>query len=73
MSIGYIFKISDFFSAEKIRKKTKKKFKIITALSVFYDALNPNKFLKDVKNLLFEICIFIRVCRSRINSALQNV
>ena len=34
------------------REKTKKKFKIITALSVFYDALEPNKFLKDVKNLL---------------------
>ena len=53
------FKISDFFSAEKIRKKTKKKFKIITALSVFYDALNPNKFLKDVKNLLSkEVCFY---------------
>ncbi len=53
------FKISDFFSAEKIRKKTKKKFKIITALSVFYDALDPNKFLKDVKNLLLKEGVFL--------------
>jgi hypothetical protein len=46
------FKISDFFSKEKILKKTKKKFKIITALAVFYDLNNPNKFLKDAENLL---------------------
>ena len=30
----------------------KKKFKIITALSVFYDAQDPNQFLKDVNKLL---------------------
>ena len=53
------FKIADFFSAKKIREKTKKKFKIITALSVFYDALEPNKFLKDVKNLLSKDGIFL--------------
>lgn len=46
------FKISDFFSKEKILKKTEKKFKIITALAVFYDLDNPNKFLKDAENLL---------------------
>ena len=45
-------KISDFFSANKVLKKTKKKFKIITALSVFYDAQDPNQFLKDVNKLL---------------------
>ena len=38
------YKISDFFSLSKIRKKTKKKFKIITALSVFYDLEKPNTF-----------------------------
>ncbi len=53
------FKIADFFSAKKIKEKTKKKFKIITALSVFYDALEPNKFLKDVKNLLSKDGIFL--------------
>ena len=46
------YSISGFFSAKKIKIKTKKKFKIITALSVFYDLVNPNKFLSDVKKLL---------------------
>ena len=41
------YKISDFFSAKSIINKTKKKFKIITALSVFYDTIDPNKFIKD--------------------------
>ena len=43
--------ISDFFSANKVKEKYKDKFKIITALSVFYDAKDPNKFLQDVKKL----------------------
>ena len=39
------YKISDFFSAKKILKKIPKgKFKIITALSVFYDINDPNFF-----------------------------
>ncbi len=54
------YKISDFFSADKIlEKKIYKKFKIITALSVFYDAENPNKFLKDVKKILHNDGIFM--------------
>ncbi len=52
-------KISDFFSAKKIEKKTKKKFKIITALSVFYDSTDPNKFLIDAKKLLHKKGIFL--------------
>ena len=44
--------ISDFFSFDKIHKNTKKKFKIISALSVFYDMKNPNIFLDDVCKLL---------------------
>ena len=49
------YKISDFFSANKIlKKKIKYKFKIITALSVFYDAKDPNQFLKDINKLLRE-------------------
>ena len=51
-------KISDFFSISKIKKKTKNKFKIITALSVFYDLEKPNKFLKEVENLLDKNGIF---------------
>ena len=53
------FKISDFFSAKKILKTTKKKFKIITALSVFYDSANPNKFIRDVKKILSLDGIFL--------------
>lgn len=53
------YKISDFFSLKSITSKTKKKFKIITALSVFYDAINPNKFIKDAKCLLSEDGIFL--------------
>ena len=33
-------------------KKYKKKFKIITALSVFYDLENPNLFLQGIEKLL---------------------
>ena len=46
------FKLPNFFEYNKIRKKFKNKFKIITALSVFYDLKNPNKFLKDLSNLI---------------------
>ncbi len=44
--------ISNFFTKKNITKKTKKKFKLITALSVFYDIENPNIFLSDIKDLL---------------------
>ena len=53
------YKIADFFSAKKIKRIVKKKFKIITALSVFYDASNPNNFLKDVKKLLSKEGVFL--------------
>ena len=46
------FKISDFFSRRKILRKTKNKFKIISALSVFYDLKYPNKFMRDIEKLL---------------------
>ncbi len=53
------YKVSDFFSADKVINKIKKKFKIITALSVFYDSLDPIKFLKDVKKLLSKDGVFL--------------
>ncbi len=53
------FTIADFFSAKKIFKITKKKFKIITALSVFYDSADPNKFIKDVSKILSNDGIFL--------------
>ena len=53
------YKVSDFFSSERVKKIVKKKFKIITALSVFYDSINPNKFLRDVKNILSKNGVFL--------------
>ena len=54
------YNVSDFFSAQKIKKRIKKnKFKIITALSVFYDLLKPNKFLNDVHNILADDGVFL--------------
>ncbi len=53
------YTVSSFFSAEKVKNKTNKKFKIVTALSVFYDLVNPNKFLNDVKKLLLPEGVFL--------------
>ena len=52
------FTSSNFFSKSKIQDKTKNKFKIITALSVFYDLKDPNKFLKDVHDILDDQGLF---------------
>jgi 2-polyprenyl-3-methyl-5-hydroxy-6-metoxy-1,4-benzoquinol methylase len=52
--------INDFFSKEALtRKNINKKFRIITALSVFYDLKDPNAFLNDVKILLKDDGIFL--------------
>ena len=54
------YSISDFFSSEKVKKFCKdNKFKIITALSVFYDLPDPNKFLKDIKDILHKDGLFL--------------
>jgi NDP-4-keto-2,6-dideoxyhexose 3-C-methyltransferase len=56
--INYSF--SNFFSEKIIPKKLKiKKFKIITALSMFYDLPRPNIFLNDIKKILHKDGIFI--------------
>ena len=52
-------KIANFFDYKHLKKyNVNNKFKIITALAVFYDLSNPNKFLKDVKKILREDGIF---------------
>ena len=52
--------INNFFSKKSlIKKKINKKFKIITALSVFYDLKDPNSFLNDVNFLLKNDGIFL--------------
>lgn len=45
--------INNFFNAEDFRKEFgNKKVKLITAISMFYDLDNPNKFLQDVLSIL---------------------
>jgi hypothetical protein len=44
--------IPSFFNSKFIKKKIATKFKIITALSMFYDLENPNKFLSEIRDLL---------------------
>ena len=54
------FGIQDFFSYKAIqKKKINKKFKIITALSMFYDLPDPNRFLEDIKKVLDKEGIFV--------------
>ena len=54
------FKISDFFSYKILKKKKlNKRFKIISALSMFYDLRKPDHFVKDIKKLLHDDGIFI--------------
>ena len=49
------YKISNFFQITDIKKlNLKKKFKIISALSVFYDLRDPNKFIREIKEILDE-------------------
>ena len=54
------YKINDFFNFGALQKKRiHKKYKVITALSVFYDLKNPLKFIGDIKKILHKDCIFI--------------
>ena len=57
-NINYSF--AKFFDLKILKHKIfKKKFKIISALSVFYDLENPNKFLRDVSKILHSEGVFI--------------
>jgi len=54
-----IYKVSDFFNYKNICKIDKNiKFKVITALSVFYDLKDPQVFLRDIKKVLHKDGIF---------------
>ena len=53
------YKVSDFFNYKNISKIDKNiKFKVITALSVFYDLKDPQVFLRDIKKVLHKDGIF---------------
>ena len=54
------YKISNFFQISDIKKlNLKKKFKIITSLSVFYDLKDPNRFIRGIKECLDENGVFV--------------
>jgi len=53
------YKIPDFFNSKSINKISIKKYKIITALSVFYDLKNPNYFIKNIKKILHKDGVFV--------------
>ncbi len=54
------FKVSNFFSFNILKKqKLNFKFKVITALSMFYDLKKPNVFVGDIKKILHKDGIFI--------------
>jgi hypothetical protein len=54
------YSVPNFFSLSALKKKgLVKKYKIISALSVFYDLKKPNIFLKDIKKILHQDGIFI--------------
>lgn len=52
--------IENFFNAEDFKKEFgDKKAKLITAISMFYDLENPNKFLEDIVSCLDDDSLFV--------------
>ena len=51
--------INNFFNADNYKERFETKAKVITAISMFYDLEDPNKFLKDIKECLDEDGLFI--------------
>ncbi len=53
-------KLSDFFSYNLLKKnELNKKYKIITALSMFYDLKDPHAFVKDIVKILHKDGVFV--------------
>lgn len=44
--------VQDYFSADAYKSVTSKKAKIITIIAMFYDLEDPNKFLKDINEIM---------------------
>ncbi len=53
------YKISNFFDIKYFIKLKIPKFKIITAIAVLYDLPKPNKFIKEIKEILDVNGVFI--------------
>lgn len=64
--------IKDFFNADAFKKDFgDKKAKIITAISMFYDLEDPNKFLQDIVSILDKDGLFI-IQQNYLASMLKN-
>lgn len=52
--------INNFFNADDFRREFgNRKVKIVTAISMFYDLEDPNKFLRDILSILDEDGLFV--------------
>jgi len=63
--------INNFFNVESFKRRYNKKAKLITAISMFYDLENPNKFLEDIKECLANDGLFI-IQQNYLGSMLEN-
>jgi len=64
--------IDNFFNAEDFKKRFgNEKAKIITAISMFYDLDNPNKFLEDIVSCLDNDGLFV-VQQNYLGTMLEN-
>lgn len=51
--------VNDFFNYDAYNKNVHGKATIITAISMFYDLDDPNQFVEDIKNILYDEGIFV--------------
>jgi SAM-dependent methyltransferase len=56
-SLGNYSLINDYFTAENVEKYGK--FKVVTAIAMFYDLVDPVRFLRDVYDVLEEDGVFV--------------
>lgn len=64
--------INDFFNAEKFMQYCGDQAKIITAISMFYDLENPNKFVGDIVKILHPQGLFV-IQQNYLVTMLQNL
>ena len=56
---GVDFFFNDFWDCKKYFKKFKRKAKVITAIGMFYDMEDPNKFINDASKALDDEGVFV--------------
>jgi len=56
-SMGDYSLVNDYFTAENVEKYGK--FKVVTAIAMFYDLIDPVRFLKDVYDVLEDDGVFV--------------